>query len=179
MGKRGWIIAGGLLTALITYNAWVAVPVIVARSGESGVTAVAYRRWLIDPTTIVFDLWSLDGERSMADVDRNLFKSAEALKDRSYSGVVLAYRGRGKLMIDGDHFQSIGEQRSYQNPIRLIGDLPEHTFNLDGTPAFSSWSGGFIGVMLHQMTDHNELHERWYMRSMAGLDDAPTAEQGR
>lgn len=115
----------------------------------------------------------------MADVDRNLFKSAEALKGRHYSSVVLAYHGQGKLKIDGDHFQSLGEQWSYQNPIRLIGDLPEHTSNLDGSPAFGSWSGGFIGVMLNQMKDHNELHERWYMRSMAGLDDAPIAGQDR
>ncbi len=37
---------GAVFAAIIAYNAFVAIPVAQALSDESGVTMVAYRRWL-------------------------------------------------------------------------------------------------------------------------------------
>lgn len=153
------------------WNATVYVPVANALSDESDTSTIAYRRWLISPDQIVFDIRHAAPTASMAEIDRRLFKAAEALQERSYSQVVLAYRGTGKLLLDGSQFKTIGETRSYQNPIYTIRTLPEHVTRLDGTAAFGTWTGGWIGVMGKQLEDHNELHGRWWARDALGLSE--------
>ncbi|QDZ06430.1 hypothetical protein FPZ24_02185 [Sphingomonas panacisoli] len=141
---------------------------MTALSGEKHLT-VAYRRWLISPNDIVFDVWRLAPDGSMADMDRQLFKAAEALKGRPFDHVVLAYHGVGRFMIDGAHFGVIGDSWSYQNPIFIVRTLPENVSDMTGKPAFETWTGGLLGVVSQQMEDHNKLHEQWYLRAEAGL----------
>lgn len=171
MKRRDWIIVSLVVVgAIAIFNAFVTVPVASARAGERGVTMVAYHRWLVDPSTVVIDLWSIDGTVSMADVDRNLFEAAEALKARSFSKVVLAYKGNGRFLLDGTQFKTIGEERSFQNPMYTVRTLTEHITNTDGTRAFETWEGGLLGVLTAQMKDHSQLHWRWYLASMSGAD---------
>ena len=164
----------GIVTALAVYNGVVTVPVMLARRSESGVAMVAYRRWLIDPTTAVVDIWHVDGERSMADIDRNLFITAEALKGQSFSRVELAYRGSGRFLIDGAKFKEVGEEWQTQSIAYLMRAIPQAASKMDGQPAFGEWTGGFLGVMMQEMKDHNQLHWSWYLASMSGGDpDSP------
>lgn len=174
LNRKVALIVGAIVAALAVYNGIVAVPLAIARQNESGITMVAYRRWLIDPTTAVVDLWYLDGNASMADVDRNLFEAAEALKGQSFTNVELAYKGTGRFLLDGAHFKTIGEERSFQNPVYTIRTLPEHIAKLDGTPAFDTYEGGFLGVLGAQMRDHAQLHWSWYLASMSGADPSST-----
>lgn len=114
----------------------------------------------------------------MADVDRNLFKAAEALKDRHYKKVLLSYRGRGRYLMDGDEFKTIGEERQTQNPIYLVRTLPENISHLDGTPAFGTWTGGWLGVLNGQLRDLNEFNLRWFGLASIGQDpDGPLPAQ--
>lgn len=168
--KRRWPLwIGGLLVALIAWNAVITVPVSRALSGEEGATVVAYRRWLISPSQIVFDVWSVKGTQSMADMDRRLLKAAEALQGRSIDQVVLAYHGRTKFLMKGTYFQEIGATRQTQNPIYTIRTMQEQISNPDGTPAFETWTGGILGVLGKQMEDHNEFHKRWWVNDELGL----------
>lgn len=178
--KRRWPIwVGGILLLLVAWNAVITIPVMSALSDEDGITSFAYRRWLVSPGQIVFDVWSVDGSKAMVDVDRNLFKAAERLKDRSYDGVVLAYRGQGKFILDGRYFQEIGVTRQTQNPVYTIRTMQEHLLKLDGTPAFGTWSGGWLGVIGKQMEDHNDFHHRWWIRSALGIsEDAADSSPG-
>ncbi|HQS69696.1 MAG: hypothetical protein B7Y36_16540 [Novosphingobium sp. 28-62-57] len=93
-----------------------------------------------------------------------MFKSAEALKDSQYDGVVLAYHGGGRLILDGPHFRTVGQEFAYQNPIYTIRTLTEHVMTMDGSPLFGSWSGGWLGVLSKQMDDHNKFHEQWWVK---------------
>lgn len=165
------LLGGGaaVFAAIIAYNAFVAIPVAQALSDETGVTMVAYRRWLVSPDTVVVDIWKMDGTAATVDVDRNLFKAAEALKGRSYSIVVLAYRGRGRFLLDGAYFKTVGEERSYQNPIYMVRTLTEHINSMDGRPAFGTWEGGWLGVLGKQMEDQAEFHAQWYAREALGI----------
>jgi len=163
-------VSSALLAVLVIYNGFVSVPVALARKGEDGITMLAYRRWLIDPSTAVIDIWSIHGDKSMADVDRNLFKSAEALKDNSFKSVELAYHGRGRFMIDGDAFRQLGKEWHWQSVAHLMSVLPENARGMDGEPAFGTWTGGWLGVLSHQIEDHNDLHWKWYMASATGSD---------
>lgn len=161
--RRGiyWLL--GLLGALIVWNGTVTVPVALALWSENSHTVVTYRRWLVSPSQIVVDVWHADSNGSMADMDRLLFKSAEALKQRQYDGVVLAYHGVGRLILDGSHFRTIGQEFAYQNPVYTMRTLTEHVANMDGSPAFGTWTGGWLGVLSHQVDDHNKLHEQWWV----------------
>ncbi|TPG48086.1 hypothetical protein [Sphingomonas glacialis] len=174
LNRRVALIAGAIVAALAVYNGILTIPVALARQHESGITMVAYRRWLIDPTTAVVDLWRVDRNASMADVDRNLFEVAEALKAQSFTNVELAYKGTGRFLLDGTQFKTIGEERSFQNPVYTIRTLPQHITKLDGTPAFGTYEGGFLGVLSAQMSDHSQLHWSWYLASMSGADPSST-----
>jgi hypothetical protein len=165
----GVILSGVLLLGL--WNATVYIPVFNALSDEKDTSTIVYRRWLVSPSEIVFDVRSVAPTVSMAEIDRRLFKSAEALKDRSYSNVVLAYRGNGKFLLNGAQFKAIGETRTYQNPIYTIRTLPENVTEMDGTPAFETWTGGWLGVVGKQFEDHNELHAKWWAREALGFSE--------
>ena len=168
--KRRWPLwLGGILLALIAWNAVVTVPVFRALSDEEGSTTVAYRRWLISPSEIVFDVWSIDSSQSMVAMDRRLFKAAEALQGRSYDSVVLAYHGKARLVMDGTYFQEIGATRRTQNPVYTMRTMQEHLHNPDGSPAFETWSGGWLGVLGKQLEDHKAFHKRWWVDEKLGL----------
>lgn len=167
--KRRWPLwCAGLVVALLAWNATVAIPVMSALSDEEGATTVAYRRWLVSPNQIVFDVWSVSGSQSMADMDRRLFKAAEGLQSRSYDSVVLAYHGKAKLLMDGPYFQEIGATRQTQNPVYTMRTMQERLSNPDGTPAFETWTGGWLGVLGQQLEDHNEFHKRWWVNDAIG-----------
>jgi len=153
---------------LLVYNAWVFVPVMSALKGESDVKVWIYRNCLLDPSTIVFDLKRVSPHASMADVDRNLFSAAEALKDRHYKTVILAYKGSGRFKLDGDRFQIIGQERDFQNPIYVVRTLTHDISSMDGTEAFPIYTGGWLGVMTKEMEQHNELHMLWYGKELVG-----------
>jgi hypothetical protein len=46
--------------------------------------------------------------------------------------------------------------------------LPEHVYALDGTPAFGTWTGGWLGVMGKQLDDSNEFHKQWWVNEALG-----------
>jgi hypothetical protein len=165
---RGWLVAGGILLAILVYNAWVAFPAATAMNGEHKVTAVVYRNALVDPTTIVFDLWNVRSDAAMTDVDRMLFKTAAGLKDKHFKSVILAYHGKGRFKLEGDEFHTIGVEWGDQNPIYVVRTLQEHITHMDGTAAFGVWTGGLLGVLSKEMEEHQELHMRWYILSMVG-----------
>lgn len=167
--KRRWPwLLGGLLVALVAWNAVVFVPVHRALADEADASMIAYRRWLVSPSQVVLDVRSVEGTQSMAGMDRMLFKTAEALQDRSYDSVVLAYRGETRLLMDGPYFQEIGATRQTQNPVYTMRTMQEHLSNPDGTPAFQQWSGGWLGVLGKQLEDHHEFHKRWWVSGAIG-----------
>ncbi len=164
------LLAVGLICAGGIYLDGQAVsgPVAKALAGESGADTRVYRRNWISRDEIVFDIRSVEGSISMADMTRRLLKAAEALKESSFSRVYLAYRGEERFYFEGAYFKRIGEERSYQNPIYTIRTMPENVRNLDSTPAFGTWTGGVIGVLGRQMEDSNEFHRRWWARDAIG-----------
>ncbi len=165
-----WWLAGALLLTVIVaaYNATIWLPVSSALSDEQDVSMVAYRRWLVSPDTVVLDIRSVDGTASMADVDRNLFKAAEALKDHDFTNVVLAYEGNAKWLMDGPRFRRIGEERAWQNPVFVIRTMQQDISNLDGSPAFPPTYGGWLGVLSRELDQHREFHERWWLTEALG-----------
>ena len=127
------------------------------------------RRWLLSPSQVVVDVWSVKGTQSMAGMDRMLLKTAEALQGRRSQTVVLAFRGKTRLLIEGDYFQEIGVTRQTQNPIYTMRTMQQHVQNPDGSPAFGVWTGGWLGVLGKELEDHNTFHKRWWVNDALGL----------
>jgi len=91
---------------------------------------------------------------------------SDKMKDRKFREVRLAYRGETKFILSGKDFRDIGREYSYQNPVYIVRTFPEKLRTPDGKKAFSTWSGGLLGVLGRQMEDVNELGQRWYLGDM-------------
>lgn len=140
--------------------------VVAKYGGDDKLTVWAYHRYMLLPGTVVFDLRTVSMESSAADVDRVMLRFAEALKDRPFDRVLLAYKGTPKFQFKGDYFQGLGQDFQTQNPIYTLRTMPENVFKMDGSQAFGTWSGGWIGVLGKQMQDVSSFHAQWFMNEV-------------
>ncbi|WP_141243972.1 hypothetical protein [Sphingomonas lenta] len=154
--------------SLYFYNRSVSAPVAAALAGETGAETIVRRAGWISSREIVFDVKSADGEIAMVDMLRRLLKSAEALKEREFDKVYLAYKGKDKFYLEGAYFKKLGEEREWQNPVYTMRTLPENVRNLDGSPAFETWEGGWLGVTGKQMEDAGEFQKQWWVNDAIG-----------
>lgn len=163
-----FVIPLGILTIVAFNFAWLNWPAQQKLSEDyrnESATVLVYHRWGIIPRQIVVDVWSVDETASRADVTRMLFHIAEQFANRDYDQVILAYKGQARLQLEGDFFNEVGRTFRYENPIYLMRTLPQHVSQIDGTQAFGSYSGGWMGVLNAQMEDLNTLHDKWWLDS--------------
>ncbi|MDD2467153.1 MAG: hypothetical protein PHI97_24455 [Desulfobulbus sp.] len=134
---------------------------------NKGVDIFVHYKWFTDPNILVFDLRSVSGNNSPADVTRTLLQSAEILKNNKINLVILSCKGNPKFMLKGNYFHTLGAEYGIQNPVYTLRTLPENIYDLDGKQVFGAWTGGVLGVIGKQMEDLNELHRRWYLSDLA------------
>ncbi len=163
--KRNLLILAAIaFVAVVIFNLTVWLPVSQALDRDernTGFAVHAYRAWLLHPAEITIDLVSLE-QAAPLDLNRALFQSAAALRNRSFSKVILARKGKPVFVMDGADFQELGQEfEAGQNPIFLIRTLPEKLKTPDGQEAFGSWSGGLLGVLTRQMEDSNAFARSW------------------
>lgn len=164
-------LVGGLL-AIALFNYFSVQRHIGGPRGDPrgrGVHAWAHYRYFVVPGELVFDLRAIDDRVSPADVTRVLFSFASEMKHAHFQRVVLASHGEDRFLLTGDFFQQLGAEFGTQNPLYTIRTLPQNVYNMDGTPAFGTWSGGLLGVLTKQMEDFNEFHRRWYINDLVGV----------
>ncbi len=117
----------------------------------------------VKTSELVYDLKSVSGDKSMTDVFRVFLQFAEKLQSRNYDLVKLSFRGTTKFMINGRYFQQLGEEYSWQNPVYTTRTFPENLMKPDGSSAYPTWTGGWLGVTQKQMEDFNDFHRKWYL----------------
>jgi len=120
----------------------------------------------VNPSILVYDLRSISGTNSMADVFRVFLQFAEKVQSKKFDVVELAFRGKTKFKIRGDYFQTLGKEYSWQNPVYTARTFPENLMNPDGSRAYPKWTGGWLGVAGKQMEDFNDFHKKWYLEDM-------------
>jgi hypothetical protein len=133
---------------------------------NKGVEVNVHYKTYINPSVLVYDLRGIAGTNSKLDVMRVLLQFAEQIKDKKFDKVELAFKGEIKFLLDGDYFQTLGREYNFQNPVYTMNHLPENVRRPDGTDAFSTWTGGWLGVTTQQMQDFNDFHDRWYWHSV-------------
>ncbi|MEM5366456.1 hypothetical protein V4C53_10465 [Paraburkholderia azotifigens] len=134
---------------------------------NAGISASAHYEYYVIPSSIVFDLRSVSSTNSPLDVTRVLLQFSAAMKDHEYEDVILEHDGTAKFRLDGKYFHELGDEFGVQNPVYTIRTMPEHIRRLDGSAAFGSWTGGWLGVFGKQMDDVNEFHKQWYISDIA------------
>jgi hypothetical protein len=117
-------------------------------------------------SVLVLNLRSISGETSQGDVFRVLVQYAQAVKDRSFTKVMLQYRGEDRFMLKGDYFKTLGEEYEPHNSVRTMRTLPENVLLPDGSRAFGSWTGDWIRVVGKQMEDFGDFNKQWYLNDL-------------
>ncbi len=138
---------------------------------NEGIKASLHFDHFISPAVLVFDLSDVSAERSAADVFRVFLQSAYTLRDHRFETVRLSFRGTVRFVIAGEYFRQLGNEYNQQNPVFTMRTFPEHLMLPDGSRAYSSWTGGLLGVVTRQMQDFLDFHKRWYL-----ADVLPTAK---
>lgn len=133
---------------------------------NDGIEVLVHYEWYINPSSIVFDLREVSLNKSAMDVSRVLLQASEVLKNSNFEKVYLSYNGSKKFMLKGAFFRQTGQEYGTQNPVYTLRTLPQNVYNLDGTKAFSTWTGGMLGVLGKQMEDLTEFNKQWYGNSL-------------
>jgi len=134
---------------------------------NNGVEVSVHFGYYINPSILVYDLKSISGANSMVDVFRVFLQFAEKVQSKKFDVVELSFRGKTKFKINGDYFQTLGKEYSWQNPVYKMRTFPENLMNYDGSRAYPMWTGGLLGVTTKQMEDFNDFHKKWYLEDMA------------
>jgi hypothetical protein len=140
--------------------------VLKADPRNEGIKVTVHFGAYVNPSKLIYNLKSVSATNSMADVFRVFLQFAEKMCSKDFKEVVLAHKGTAKFKIDGDYFQKLGKEYSWQNPVYTMRTFPENLKNLDGSQAYGQWTGGLLGVLKEQMEDFNDFHRKWYLDDM-------------
>lgn len=140
--------------------------VLESETRNSGISVRSHYRCYIQPTVLVVDIRDVSGEKSVADVFRVFLQYASKLKEKSFDTVYLQSKGKTKFYLEGDYFKKLGQEYGYQNPVYTMRTFTEHVYTPAGEKAFSTWTGGLLGVLKEQVEDFGEFHKKWYMEDM-------------
>jgi hypothetical protein len=102
---------------------------------------VHYQNYL-NASVLAFDLRSVSGESSMADVFRVFLQSSKALRSHEFQKVELQYRGDVRFLLEGAYFKRLGDEYDIQNPVYTMRTFTSHLYRPGGTRAFHEWTGG-------------------------------------
>jgi hypothetical protein len=137
--------------------------VLTRDSRNAGFSMRARWQYYVAPSTLVLDLTRADAV-SAADLLRGTFWAAETLyhAGRHFDRVVLARRGTAVFLMNGEDFEALGTRVAVgENPVYLMRTFPERLRRPDGSAAFGTWTGGWLGVLGKQMEDVNEAAREW------------------
>lgn len=135
---------------------------------NKGISVFTHYGMLVNSNELVFDLREISGENSAADVSRVLLQYADAQKNKQFKKIILSYKGERIFQLKGEYFQTLDGEYGTQNPVYTMRTLPENVYEIDGSPAFETWTGGWLGVVGKQIEDFNEFHKRWYLSAAIG-----------
>lgn len=130
---------------------------------ETGTVLRAHYGFFVNPTVLVLNMIRPGEESSRATNFYTLLKFSELVKDQEFSVVELQYNGSPRFLIKGDYFRKLGEEFSWQNPVYTLQHFPENLLNPDGSAAYPTWEGGWLGVSSKQLQDANDFHDKWYL----------------
>lgn len=162
IGGIVWAFTGGPLSA----NAHLQSQMDQVLQNDSRNAAVHMNAYYSDSDVIVLDLQAVTGTGTRLDVFRVVLQFAEWMRAEDFRRVEFAYKGKTRFFIEGSYFTQLGNEYSYQNAIYTIRTFPSNVYNPDGSHAYSTWTGGILGVLKEETEDFIDFHDRWYCNAM-------------
>ncbi len=160
------ILIGGLYVLNYLMLGKQMVDVVNADQRNTGVSIAAHYKWYVQPSILVINVNTIPLDKSPADIFRVLLQYSSRIKAREFDAVLLQSNGKTKFVLKGDYFRKLGKEYGDQNPVYTMRTFTENVYTPEGIKAFSSWSGGLIGVVTKQIEDFTEFHKRWYVEDM-------------
>lgn len=167
MGLLGLVTIGGAVVGVNQVQLQTPMrEVIEQESRNEGIEFSVHFGRYIQLDTLVLEVESVRGGKSIADVTRVLFSFAEKVADQDFERIEFSHAGTVKFVMQGSDFKTIGREYGEQNPVYMMRTLPEKLRKPDGTPAFGRWEGGLLGVLQKQMEEYRMFHEQWYLKDL-------------
>ena len=172
---RNTLIAASVAAVIVVCGVWALnylsvdrplQQVLSADQRNQVVKAEAHFGGWVNPDTLVFDLTDVSGSATRMDVFRAFLQYAEAMKDRNFTAVVMATRGKSKFTLEGSYFQELGREYGTENPIYTIRTFPIHLTAMDGSKPFSEYEGGIFAVLEKEMEQFTEFSDEWYVNDL-------------
>jgi hypothetical protein len=110
---------------------------------------------------IVFDIRSCKGDSRLIDSLHLLMQFGYRIKDYSIDYLSIAGSGEEVYRLDKSDLDELSRQYELGARIWAFDHWPERLRKPNGERAFSTWSGGFLGVAKAQMEDINEALKAW------------------
>ncbi len=135
-------------------------------SRNDGIVVNVHFGGYLQKSILEYNLKSISSNKSKADVFRVFLQFSEEMKENSFKQIYLSFRGNKKFIINGDYFNTLGKEYSFQNPIYIMRTFPENLKKLDGQNAYPEWTGGLLGVSNKQLEDFDDFHNNWYFNDL-------------
>ena len=172
--RRSWLVlpllAAAVLAGIYSFNyIQLQNPMNEVLKGDSRNTGVEVRVHYgnyVNPSVLIYDLRSVSGTNSKIDVFRSFLQFADKIKDKRFDRIELCFRSNTRFTLDGGYFQTLGRDYGTQNPVWTMNHFPENLYLPDGSKAYSTWTGGWLGVAGKQIEDFNDVHDKWYLREL-------------
>lgn len=152
-----WVFTGTVLAVLVIIAGLFALNhlrlqrplarVVSQDARNQGVRVTAYYASYYKLSTVVFDVRGIAPPAGPAGVIRTLISFAHELQGHDIDEVVLAYRGKGKLKIDGDDFLSLGASVGTTTPRKLMWELAHDLRFLNGKQAIAHLPGNYAALL--------------------------------
>jgi hypothetical protein len=159
------LVVGGIVWAVmwgpLSANAWLQSQMDQVLEEDSRNSVVDMNAFYHGSDVIVLDMQALTGSGSRLDVFRIVLQFAERVRAKDVQRVEFAFRGKTKFFITGSYFAQLGNEYSYQNAVYTMRTFPSNVYNMDGTHAYSTWTGGILGVLKEETEDFIDFHDRW------------------
>lgn len=160
------LIVGGVVWAFMwgpfSANAWLQSQMDQVLQDDARNSVVDMNAFYRGSDVIVLDMQALTGSGSRLDVFRVVLQFAERVRAEDVQRLEFAFKGETRFFIAGSYFAQLGDEYSYQNVVYTIRTFPSNVYNLDGTHAYSTWTGGIIGVLKEETEDFIDFHDQWY-----------------
>jgi len=133
---------------------------------NNGIDVNVHFEYYLKQSVLIYNLKSITSNKSKADVFRVFLQFTEKMKNKDFEKIHLSFKDKTKFLLNGSYFKNLGEEYSFQNPGYTMRTFPEYLENLDGSKAYSGWTGGWLDVTLKQMEDFNDFHDKWYFNEL-------------
>lgn len=94
------------------------------------------------------------------DVIHLLLQFGHELDKNATGRLIIAHKGQKLFFIESYSLKELTEEYTYGNKVWAFNHLPERLKRMDGTKAYSTWEGGWLGVMSEQTKDLTDVISR-------------------